>query len=30
LCGDVVTANPSTFDRQLKICREDRLRHPKT
>jgi hypothetical protein len=30
LCGDVVTENPSTFDRQLKICREEyRRRHPK-
>jgi hypothetical protein len=30
LCGDVVTPNPSTFDRQLKICREEyRRRHPK-
>jgi hypothetical protein len=29
LCGDVVTANPSTFDKQLKICREEyRRRHP--
>ena len=23
LCGDVVTPNPSTFDRQHKICREE-------
>jgi hypothetical protein len=30
LCGDVVTPMPSTFDRQLKICREEyRRRHPK-
>jgi len=30
LCGDVVTPNPSTFDRQLRICREEyRRRHPK-
>ncbi len=31
LCGDVVTPNPSTFDRQLTICREEyrRRRHPK-
>jgi hypothetical protein len=30
LCGDVVTPNPSTFDRQLKICREEyKRRHPK-
>jgi hypothetical protein len=30
LCGDVVTPNPSTFDRQLKICREEyRRRYPK-
>jgi hypothetical protein len=30
LCGDVVTPNPSTFDMQLKICREEyRRRHPK-
>jgi hypothetical protein len=30
LCGDVVTATPSTFERQLKICREEYLRrHPK-
>jgi hypothetical protein len=30
LCGDVVTPTPSTFDRQLKICREEyRRRHPK-
>jgi len=30
LCGDVVTPNSSTFDRQLKICREEyRRRHPK-
>jgi hypothetical protein len=30
LCGDVVTATPSTFDRQLKICREEyRRRHLK-
>ena len=29
LCGAVVTPNPSTFDRQLKICREEyRRRHP--
>jgi len=28
LCGDVVTTMPSTFDRQLKICREEyRRRH---
>ena len=28
LCGDVVTATPSTFDRQLNICREQyRRRH---
>ena len=30
LCGDVVTPTPSTFDTQLKICREEyRRRHPK-
>jgi hypothetical protein len=30
LCGDVVTPTPSTFDKQLKICREEyRRRHPK-
>ena len=30
LCGDVVTATPSTFDRQLKLCREEyRRRHLK-
>ena len=30
LCGDVVTPNPRTFGRQLKICREEyRRRHPK-
>jgi hypothetical protein len=30
LCGDVVTPTPSTFARQLKICREEyRRRHPK-
>jgi len=30
LCGDVVTPMPSTFDRQLKICREEyRSRHQK-
>ena len=30
LCGDVVTVTPTTFDRQLKICREEyRRRHPK-
>ena len=30
LCGDVVTPIPSTFDRQLKICREEyRRRDPK-
>jgi hypothetical protein len=30
LSGDVVTPMPSTFDRQLKICREEyRRRHPK-
>jgi len=23
LCGDVVTPTPSTFDRQLEICREE-------
>jgi hypothetical protein len=23
LCGDIVTPNPSAFDRQLKICREE-------
>jgi len=29
LCGDVVTPTASTFDRQLKICREEyRRRHP--
>ena len=31
LCGDVVTAIPSVFDMQLKICREEyRRRHPKS
>jgi len=30
LCSDVVTPTPSTFDRQLKICREEyRRRHQK-
>jgi hypothetical protein len=30
LCGDVVTPNPSAFDKQLKICHEEyRRRHPK-
>jgi hypothetical protein len=30
LCGDVVTPTRGTFDRQLKICREEyRRRHPK-
>jgi hypothetical protein len=30
LCGDVVTPMPSTFGRQLKICRDEyRRRHPK-
>src|SRR5260221_10116892 len=30
LCGDVVTPTAGTFDRQLKICREEyRRRHPK-
>jgi hypothetical protein len=30
LSGDVVTPTPSTFDRQLKICREEyRRRHTK-
>jgi hypothetical protein len=29
LCGHVVTPTPSTFDKQLKICREEyRRRHP--
>jgi hypothetical protein len=29
LCSDVVTPTPSTFDRQLEICREEyRRRHP--
>jgi len=28
LCGEVVTPAPGTFDRQLKICREEyRRRH---
>jgi len=26
LCGDVVTATPSAFDRQLNICREQSRR----
>ncbi|HEX3445857.1 MAG TPA: hypothetical protein VHS80_14160 [Chthoniobacterales bacterium] len=31
LCGHVVTPIPSTFDLQLKICREEyRRRHPKS
>ncbi len=30
LCGNVVTPTLGTFDRQLKICREEyRRRHPK-
>ena len=30
LCGDVVTPTPSTFERQLEICRKEyRRRHPK-
>jgi hypothetical protein len=30
LCGDVVTPTPSTFDRQLRICRDEyRRRHSK-
>jgi hypothetical protein len=30
LCGDVVTPTPGTFDRQLKICREEyRRRRPR-